>query len=74
MPKVKQNINSSSNVEQLRKVKQIVKQNNNIAGVPGGIRTHDPLLRRWNQRNRAIRAALFLLSIARGWNILSLNR
>ena len=45
MPKVKQNINSSSNVEQLRKVKQIVKQNSNIAGVPGGIRTHAPLLR-----------------------------
>jgi hypothetical protein len=28
------------------KVKQIVKQKRNLAGVPGGIRTHGPLLRR----------------------------
>ena len=46
MPKVKQNTKSSSNVKQLRKVKQIVRQNNNVAGVPGWIRTSDPLLRR----------------------------
>ena len=30
----------------MQKVKQIVKQNAKFAGVPGGIRTHDPLLRR----------------------------
>ena len=30
----------------MRKVKQIVKQKSDLRGVPGGIRTHDPLLRR----------------------------
>ena len=30
----------------MRKVKQTVKQKSDSRGVPGGIRTHDPLLRR----------------------------
>ena len=47
MPKVKQNIKSSSNVEQVREVKQFVKQNRKLAGAGEGIRTLDNLLGRY---------------------------
>ena len=46
MPKVKQNYNNYSNVEQLREVKQKVKQNRKLAGAGEGIRTLDNLLGR----------------------------
>ncbi len=46
MHTVKQNLNNYSNVEQLREVKQFVKQNRRLAGAGDGIRTRDNLLGR----------------------------